>query len=585
MAGALRRPARDRALPQPRRGPVRPAPAHALRRPRRRRPSTTRSRAPGGSGTATAVSDRRCGPASWSPPPGVLSVPYTPDVPGRDDFRWRAAPHRPVAGRTGRLRREAGRRRRDVVERGADRPRDRRRGGLADRVPAHRQLVHAAQQRADHRRGAGPTAGRLRGSCARPSTRRSTGSTTHQPRGPPSTTPADERRRFYETMWNSPGFMKLTSNYVDLLSNPEANAEWCEFIAAKVRGIVEDPATAERLIPTDHRFGEKRPPFVAGYYEAFNRPQRLARRPPGDADRAGHRRRGSRPPTASGEFDIIVWATGFDFGTGALARMGIVGRGGRGPGGPLGGRSPHLPRRADPRVPQPLLPRRPPRRRRQQPALQRRPGRLHHRPPRVMPGIGGFEVDRGHRAGRGALDRHDRPRRGVAVVVRREELLLRHEHPGEARCATCSTPPAGPKLFSVIADVVANDYDSFAFTRPRAGDVAPDGEAQGPARHTVATGRHRRAHDPGHPQRRGGEQEPAAPVLPQPASQLVEVPHLPERNARAGTGRGGGWGGRSAGSGRGPCRGAPRRRSCRPPEPAICESAIHSSSDGSRASR
>jgi hypothetical protein len=28
------------------------------------------------------------------------------------------------------------------------------------------------------------------------------------------------------------------------------------------------------------------------------------------------------------EFDIIVWATGFDFGTGALSRMGIVGRDG-----------------------------------------------------------------------------------------------------------------------------------------------------------------------------------------------------------------------------------------------------------------
>ena len=34
--------------------------------------------------------------------------------------------------------------------------------------------------------------------------------------------------------------------------------------------------------------------------------------------------------TADGarEFDIIVWATGFDFGTGALARMGIRGRDG-----------------------------------------------------------------------------------------------------------------------------------------------------------------------------------------------------------------------------------------------------------------
>ena len=29
------------------------------------------------------------------------------------------------------------------------------------------------------------------------------------------------------------------------------------------------------------------------------------------------------------EVDIVVWATGFDFGTGALTRMGIRGRGGR----------------------------------------------------------------------------------------------------------------------------------------------------------------------------------------------------------------------------------------------------------------
>jgi len=138
---------------------------------------------------------------------------------------------------------------------------------------------------------------------------------------------AEERQRFYETMWNSPGFMKLTSNYVDILSNPEANAEWCEFIAAKIRSIVEDPVTAERLIPKDHRFGEKRPPFVEGYFEAFNRPNvslvdlresPIVRITPDGIE------------TTDGvqEFDIIVWATGFDFGTGALLRMGIRGRAG-----------------------------------------------------------------------------------------------------------------------------------------------------------------------------------------------------------------------------------------------------------------
>jgi cation diffusion facilitator CzcD-associated flavoprotein CzcO len=140
--------------------------------------------------------------------------------------------------------------------------------------------------------------------------------------------PSEVRHAFYETMWNSPGFTKLTSNYTDLLSNPDVNAEWCAFVGDKVREIVNDPETAERLIPTDHRFGEKRPPFVAGYYEAFNRPNvslvDLRRTPMVRVTPAGIE-------TTDGlrEFDIIVWATGFDFGTGALSRMDVRGRDGQ----------------------------------------------------------------------------------------------------------------------------------------------------------------------------------------------------------------------------------------------------------------
>jgi len=138
----------------------------------------------------------------------------------------------------------------------------------------------------------------------------------------------EQRLEFYEAMWNSPGFMKLTSNYSDLLSNRDANADWCAFIADKIRNIVRDPLTAEHLIPKEQRFGEKRPPFVAGYYEAFNRRNVslvdlrdtpiLRFTPTGIETKAGLR-----------EFDIVVWATGFDFGTGALERMGIVGRSGQ----------------------------------------------------------------------------------------------------------------------------------------------------------------------------------------------------------------------------------------------------------------
>jgi cation diffusion facilitator CzcD-associated flavoprotein CzcO len=137
----------------------------------------------------------------------------------------------------------------------------------------------------------------------------------------------DERRAFFEAMWASPGFSKLTSNYTDVTLDPAANAEWCAFIADKIRGIVEDPATAERLIPHDHRFAEKRPPFVTGYYETFNRPN-VTLVDLGETPILRVTERGIE--TAEGErpFDLVVWATGFDFGTGALLRMGIRGRDG-----------------------------------------------------------------------------------------------------------------------------------------------------------------------------------------------------------------------------------------------------------------
>ena len=135
----------------------------------------------------------------------------------------------------------------------------------------------------------------------------------------------DERLAFFEAMWNSPGFSKLTSNYTDLTVNHTANALWCEFIAEKIRGIVRNPETAERLIPKDHLYAEKRPPFVTAYYEAYNDPKvslvdlkqtPIVRITEGGIETTDGARR----------FDIIVWATGFDFGTGALTRLGVRGR-------------------------------------------------------------------------------------------------------------------------------------------------------------------------------------------------------------------------------------------------------------------
>ena len=137
----------------------------------------------------------------------------------------------------------------------------------------------------------------------------------------------EERRAFFERVWNSPGFSKLTTNYVDMMTDPRVNELWCAFIADKIRGIVHDPATAEKLIPTNHRYGQKRPPYVTGYFEAFNEPGvelvDLTETPWVQVTAEGIE-------TTDGlrRFDVIVWATGFDFATGALRRMGVIGRDG-----------------------------------------------------------------------------------------------------------------------------------------------------------------------------------------------------------------------------------------------------------------
>jgi cation diffusion facilitator CzcD-associated flavoprotein CzcO len=137
-----------------------------------------------------------------------------------------------------------------------------------------------------------------------------------------------DRRAFFEELWRKPGFGKLISNYYDVTFNLDANASWCAFLADKIRELVHDPEIAEQLIPDDHRYAEHRPPFVTGYFEAFNDPKvslvNLKRTPIRRLTESGIE-------TADGvrEFDVIVWATGFDFGTGALLRMGIRGRNGR----------------------------------------------------------------------------------------------------------------------------------------------------------------------------------------------------------------------------------------------------------------
>ena len=74
-----------------------------------------------------------------------------------------------------------------------------------------------------------------------------------------------------EQLYGEPGFGIWLANFRDIFMDEEANAEFSEFIADKIRSWVHDPVLAEKLIPKDHGFGVQRVPLETRDYEAYNR--------------------------------------------------------------------------------------------------------------------------------------------------------------------------------------------------------------------------------------------------------------------------------------------------------------------------
>lgn len=115
--------------------------------------------------------------------------------------------------------------------------------------------------------------------------------------------------------------------YADLALSEEANELACDMYREQVRRMVDDPDTAEGLMPKNYPFGCKRPVIDIGYYETFNRDNVTLV----DLRRGGIERitnAGVQTEQGNYEFDVLVYATGFDAMTGALLKMDIRGRDG-----------------------------------------------------------------------------------------------------------------------------------------------------------------------------------------------------------------------------------------------------------------
>ena len=137
----------------------------------------------------------------------------------------------------------------------------------------------------------------------------------------------EERYELWDQLYDEPGFAIWLRNFREIFTDEEANAEISAYVAERIRGRVEDPEVAEKLIPKDHGFGVQRVPMETGYLEAFNRENvQLVDISETPIERVTET--GIRTSDGDYDFDIIVYATGFDAITGSFDHIDIRGRNG-----------------------------------------------------------------------------------------------------------------------------------------------------------------------------------------------------------------------------------------------------------------
>lgn len=140
------------------------------------------------------------------------------------------------------------------------------------------------------------------------------------------TDPAEVRAEL-QARWDKGG-ANFAYAFEDLVVKMEANDMAAEFVRDKIREIVEDPETAEALCPKDYPIFCKRICVDSDYFATYNRDNvslvNLRKTP---LERITSK--GIMTSDQEREFDVVIYATGFDAITGSLTRLNLTGTKGR----------------------------------------------------------------------------------------------------------------------------------------------------------------------------------------------------------------------------------------------------------------
>lgn len=130
----------------------------------------------------------------------------------------------------------------------------------------------------------------------------------------------EEREANYERLYGERGFGIWQGNFRDILIDRKANATISDFVARKIRQRVKKPEVAEKLIPKNHGFGTRRLPLETFYFEVYNQDNvelvDIKETPIERITPAG-----IKTSAKEFEFDIIIYATGFDALTGSFDKI------------------------------------------------------------------------------------------------------------------------------------------------------------------------------------------------------------------------------------------------------------------------
>lgn len=143
---------------------------------------------------------------------------------------------------------------------------------------------------------------------------------------PSSGATEEEIEAEFERRWEAGG-LYFMSSYTDIMANEVINEKAADFIRRKIRAKIKDPQLAEKLLPKGYPFGSKRPCADRGYFETFNR-DNVSLVDLREDPITGLVETGVETRSGLHEFDVVVFATGFDAVTGAIGKIDIRGEGG-----------------------------------------------------------------------------------------------------------------------------------------------------------------------------------------------------------------------------------------------------------------